>query len=73
MSQESSPAEGGTTWNTVAGDGFELFFGYRDEAAPINRLRTDRAPLAEFASLHGFPASENLTKAQPADSRPASS
>jgi hypothetical protein len=50
-----------------------MALGYRDEAAPINRLRTDRAPLAEFASLHGFPASENLTKAQPADSRPASS
>ena len=28
--------------------------GYRDEAAAINRLRTDRAPLAEFATLRGF-------------------
>jgi nitroreductase len=29
-----------------------LSIGYRDEAAPINGLRTDRAPLAEFASFH---------------------
>ncbi len=28
--------------------------GYRDEAAPINRLRTERAVLEEFASLRGF-------------------
>jgi nitroreductase len=28
--------------------------GYRDESAPINRLRTTRAPLEEFASLRGF-------------------
>jgi nitroreductase len=28
--------------------------GYRDESAPINRLRTTRAPLAEFASFRGF-------------------
>jgi nitroreductase len=50
-----------------------MALGYRDEAAPINRLRTDRAPIEEFASLQGFPASENLTKAQPPDPRPASS
>ena len=29
--------------------------GFRDESAPINRLRTDRAPLAQFASFRGFP------------------
>lgn len=29
-----------------------LAIGYRDEAAPINRLRTDRAPLGEFATFH---------------------
>jgi nitroreductase len=29
--------------------------GYRDESAPINRLRTPRAPLAEFACFRGFP------------------
>jgi nitroreductase len=28
--------------------------GYRDPSAPINRLRTERAPLAEFASFRGF-------------------
>jgi hypothetical protein len=28
--------------------------GYRDAAAPINRLRTDRAPLDEFATFRGF-------------------
>ena len=31
-----------------------MALGYRDEAAPINRLRTDRAPLEEFAELRGF-------------------
>lgn len=30
-----------------------LALGYRDEAAPINRLRTDRAPLNEFVSFRG--------------------
>jgi hypothetical protein len=39
-----------------------MALGYRDETAPINTLRTDRAPLQEFASLHGFGPSENLTK-----------
>lgn len=28
--------------------------GYRDESASINRLRTTRAPLEEFASFRGF-------------------
>lgn len=32
-----------------------IAMGYRDESAPINRLRTERAPLAEFASFRGFP------------------
>jgi nitroreductase len=31
-----------------------IALGYRDESAPINRLRTTRAPLEEFASLRGF-------------------
>jgi nitroreductase len=31
-----------------------MALGYRDESAPINRLRTDRAPLGEFAELRGF-------------------
>lgn len=38
-----------------------MALGYRDETAPINTLRTDRAPLEEFATLQGFEASENLT------------
>jgi glucose-6-phosphate isomerase len=35
----------GTAWNTVAGDHFELFFGYRDEAAfaaQVEQLVADR-------------------------------
>lgn len=31
-----------------------LAIGYRDESAPVNRLRTDRAPLQEFASFRGL-------------------
>ena len=38
-----------------------MALGYRDETAPVNTLRTDRAPLEEFATLQGFEASENLT------------
>jgi nitroreductase len=31
-----------------------MALGYADESAPINRLRTDRAPLQEFATLSGW-------------------
>ena len=31
-----------------------LALGYADEAAPINGLRTERAPLADFATFAGF-------------------
>ena len=31
-----------------------LGLGYMDESAPINQLRTERAPLEEFATLSGF-------------------
>lgn len=31
-----------------------MALGHMDEDAPINRVRTDRAPLAEFALLRGF-------------------
>jgi nitroreductase len=31
-----------------------LALGYRDESAPINALRTERAPLSEYATLLGF-------------------
>ena len=35
-----------------------MALGYMDEAAPINRLRTDRASLSEFATLRGFGAEQ---------------
>ena len=31
-----------------------MALGYRDDSAPINTLKTDRAPLEEIAELHGF-------------------
>ena len=31
-----------------------MALGHRDPDAPINRLRTERAPFAEYARLHGF-------------------
>jgi nitroreductase len=31
-----------------------MALGYKDEAAPINTLRTERAPLAEFATIRGL-------------------
>ncbi len=31
-----------------------MALGWRDESAPINTLRTDRAPLEDFAALRGF-------------------
>jgi nitroreductase len=31
-----------------------MALGCKDEAAPVNRLRTERAPLEEFATLRGF-------------------
>jgi nitroreductase len=31
-----------------------MALGHRDGSAPINRLRTERAPLEEFAELRGF-------------------
>jgi nitroreductase len=31
-----------------------MALGYRDPDAPINALRTRRAPLEEFAELRGF-------------------
>ena len=31
-----------------------MALGYRDESAPINGLRTDRAPIEEFATLRGL-------------------
>jgi nitroreductase len=31
-----------------------MALGYEDAAAPVNRLRTDRAPVESFARFHGF-------------------
>jgi nitroreductase len=31
-----------------------MALGYADEAAPVNRLRSERAPVEEFARLEGF-------------------
>jgi hypothetical protein len=31
-----------------------MALGHRDPDAPINRLKSERAPLEEFASLRGF-------------------
>jgi nitroreductase len=31
-----------------------IALGYRDESAPVNRLRTSRVPLTEFATFRGF-------------------
>ena len=31
-----------------------LALGYADEAAPINRWRTERAPIEDFATFRGF-------------------
>jgi nitroreductase len=31
-----------------------MALGFSDAAAPINSLRTDRAPLAEFATIRGL-------------------
>src|SRR5215831_16880361 len=58
------PQEAWAVWYKTIGEFLRLppnliFFcgmalGYRDAAAPINRLHTDRASLDEFATLHGF-------------------
>jgi nitroreductase len=36
-----------------------MALGRRDETNPINRLKTDRAPLKDFAVFHGFEESSN--------------
>jgi nitroreductase len=56
--------EAWATWHKSLGDFLRMppnlmFFsgmalGYRDENAPINRLRTERAPLDEFATFRGL-------------------
>jgi nitroreductase len=58
------PQEAWADWHRTIGEYLKLpreqmvfcgmALGYRDETAPINRLRTDRAALDEYASLRGF-------------------
>ena len=58
------PQESWAGWHKLVGQFLEMppelmlfcgmALGYRDESAPINRLHTDRASLADFASLRGF-------------------
>ena len=58
---DTCPQEAWSVWFRTVGEflgtppELELFagmaLGYRDENAPINRLRTDRAPLGEIATL----------------------
>jgi nitroreductase len=60
----TAPQEAWAIWHkTVAAyvgipDALMLFcglgLGHMDQSHPVNRLRTDRAPLTEFASLRGF-------------------
>jgi nitroreductase len=58
------PQEAWSRWGKTVGDFLQLppgrmlfagmALGHRDEDHPINRLRTDRAPLEEFAAFQGF-------------------
>ena len=58
------PQEAWSVWYETVGEFLQsppermlfsgMALGHRDDSAPINRLRTDRAPLEEFADLRGF-------------------
>jgi nitroreductase len=58
------PQEAWAAWYRIVGEFLALppermlfcgmALGYRDESHPVNRLRTDRAALEEFATLRGF-------------------
>lgn len=58
------PQESWAGWHRIVSEFLQLApelmlfcgmaLGHRDESHPANRLRTDRAPLEEFAILHGF-------------------
>lgn len=60
----TAPQEAWAIWHKTAGEFLSippelmLFcgmgIGYMDETKPINRLRTDRAPLSEFATFAGI-------------------
>ena len=58
------PQESWAAWHKTVGEFLHMppelmlfcgmALGHRDESAPINRLRTDRTTLEEFATLRGF-------------------
>jgi nitroreductase len=58
------PQEAWAVWHKTVGEFLQLplehmlfcgmALGYADTAAPINQVRTQRAPLTEFATLHGL-------------------
>jgi len=58
------PQESWSAWHPEVGDAIALpadrmlfsgiALGFRDDTAPINRLRTERAPLEEIATFRGF-------------------
>jgi nitroreductase len=60
----SCPQEAWTNWHKTVGEFLALppqrilfcglALGYRDESHPVNRLRTDRAPLEEFVEFRGL-------------------
>jgi nitroreductase len=58
------PQEAWSVWHETVGKFLQvppqlmlfsgMALGHRDESAPINTLRTERAPLDEFAAFRGF-------------------
>ena len=46
-----------------------MALGYMDESAPVNKLRTERAQLAEFATLRGFESRQACRTGSPAPIR----
>lgn len=61
---DTCPQEAWSAWHRTVGEFLRvpaelmlfagMALGFRDEDAPINRLRTDRAAVEEFAALQGF-------------------
>jgi nitroreductase len=61
---DTCPQESWANWHATVGEFLQLpsehrlfcgmALGYRDHDAPVNQLRTDRAPLHQFATFRGF-------------------
>lgn len=61
---DTCPQEAWSVWHRTVGEFLQvppqlmlfagMALGCKDETAPINRLHTERAPLAELATLRGF-------------------